>query len=179
MSAEQKHILSQFLENTPCSEDARKRYAERIDQGKYTRDENLTSHFCVYFLPYDPTTGRVFLVLHKKADIWITAGGHMDEGELPLETLEREVFEELGVKGARPNPAEPFYLTLTECYNADKYGCVWHFDIWYAVPVNPAEMNVDPIEFHDTRWFTLGEACELLTYQDYPNALETFANLVL
>jgi 8-oxo-dGTP pyrophosphatase MutT (NUDIX family) len=42
--------------------------------------------------------GKVLLIKHKKLGIWLNPGGHVDEGELPHETAEREFFEETGVK---------------------------------------------------------------------------------
>lgn len=42
--------------------------------------------------------GKVLLVRHKKLNIWLAPGGHIEEGELPHEATEREVFEETGVK---------------------------------------------------------------------------------
>ncbi len=42
--------------------------------------------------------GKVLLVKHKKLGIWLNPGGHIDDGELPHQTAEREFFEETGVK---------------------------------------------------------------------------------
>lgn len=63
----------------------------RAAEGKLTRDENPTTHFSVYFLPYNPKTKEIFIVAHKKSGLWLSPGGHIDKGELLLETLEREM----------------------------------------------------------------------------------------
>ena len=40
---------------------------------------------------------KVLLIHHKKLDIWIPPGGHIDENETPDEALEREIMEELNL----------------------------------------------------------------------------------
>lgn len=41
---------------------------------------------------------KVLLVHHKKLDIWLAPGGHVDENELPHQAAEREMWEETGLK---------------------------------------------------------------------------------
>lgn len=41
---------------------------------------------------------KVLLVKHKKLGFWLAPGGHIEEGELPHEAAEREVYEETGVR---------------------------------------------------------------------------------
>jgi len=40
---------------------------------------------------------KVLLVYHKKLDIWLYPGGHVEENETPDETVIREVTEETGL----------------------------------------------------------------------------------
>lgn len=44
--------------------------------------------------------GKWVLSKHKKRDTWETQGGHIEEGETPLECAKRELFEESGIKDA-------------------------------------------------------------------------------
>ena len=41
---------------------------------------------------------KVLLVYHKKLDVWLYPGGHVEENENPDETLVREVKEETGLE---------------------------------------------------------------------------------
>jgi len=41
--------------------------------------------------------GRVLLIFHPYIKAWMQPGGHIDEGECPIDTAIREVFEETGV----------------------------------------------------------------------------------
>ena len=86
LAEEIKHAL-QICVNT--NEDVYRKFLERLRRGEFTRDENNTSHFCVYFLPYNKDTQEVFFCYHKKSGLWLSPGGHIDKGEGILEALNR------------------------------------------------------------------------------------------
>ena len=48
--------------------------------------------------------GRWVLSKHKSRDTWETQGGHIEEGETPLECAKRELFEESGIRDAEIYP---------------------------------------------------------------------------
>ena len=73
---------------------SRRVFEKRLLEGKLTRDENPTSHFCVYFSAFDPKSQKVFIGFHKKSRLWLFNGGHMDKGETPMEAIKREMGEE-------------------------------------------------------------------------------------
>ncbi len=41
--------------------------------------------------------GKTLLLYHKKLQMWLPPGGHIDEGELPEEAVLREIKEETGL----------------------------------------------------------------------------------
>lgn len=41
---------------------------------------------------------KVLLLLHKKVNLWLSPGGHIDEHELPHQAAQREFFEETSIK---------------------------------------------------------------------------------
>ena len=142
------------------------RYQKRVEEGTYTRDENPASHFCVYFLPYNPKTKEVFITLHKKSGLWISPGGHIDRGETLFQTLNREIQEELGMANYFAQPQQPFLLTITPIENPVQ-PCKFHFDIWFLLQTDGKDFQVDPKEFHTTQWVSFAEARRLVT--DPPN----------
>lgn len=67
--------ISEILDRSLCdSEVTYKAFKKRLEEGNITRDENPKSHFCVWFLPYDLRTKKVFIVHHKKSGLWISPG---------------------------------------------------------------------------------------------------------
>ncbi|MFA6042312.1 MAG: NUDIX domain-containing protein [Patescibacteria group bacterium] len=142
------------------------KFRERLEEGKWTRDENPQSHFCAYFLPYNPETKEVFIVHHKKSGLWIAPGGHIDEGETLFQTLNREIEEELGVKQFFSSSQMPFLLTITPI-EMQTHPCKMHYDIWYLVQTNGKNFQIDPKEFLATKWLSIEAARKYVT--DPPN----------
>lgn len=154
--------ISAITNSSTCDPDVFKDFKQRIEEGSLSRDENPKTHFGVFFLPYNFKNKKVFLVHHKKAGSWISPGGHMDKGEVPYETLNREIFEELGIKKFFKTEPKPFLLTTVKI-NRDTHPCKKHYDIWYLVPTDGRDFNVDQQEFLDTKWLTVEEARALVT----------------
>ncbi len=164
--------IEEILRSVEAPPEIRAAYAERLKQGAPTRDENPTSHFCSYFLPYDIKGKKVFLELHKKSGLWLSPGGHIDKGETPLETAQREMEEELGVKGAIASGTRPLFLTVTHIAR-DPRGCTAHFDIWYFIPAGEANFNTAKEgEFDEARWATLDEARRMVVEENTLKALD-------
>lgn len=158
--------IKEMLRLPICSEAVRNHWLKRLEEGRFTRDEYDKSHFCVYFLPYNTATKKVFIVHHKKSGLWLSPGGHIDKGETLMQTLNREIEEELGVKNKVKNEIQPFLLTITPISNPVQ-PCKEHLDVWYRISTDGSGFSVDPKEFHEIRWVTLDEARQLVT--DPPN----------
>lgn len=168
LDQEIRDIASHSNEQSP---EVLKRFIERTYEGRLTRDENDKTHFCSYFLPYNPSTRDVFIVHHKKSGLWLAPGGHIDKGEDLLTGLNREVHEELGVDNAFPELPKPFLLSLTLINNPPQT-CTEHLDFWFLLQTDGAHFKVDPQEFHSTKWVSFEEAKQLMTDKANLEALE-------
>lgn len=146
-------------------------FLQRIEQGNLIRDEDEKSHFCVYFLPYNPDTQKVFITHHKKSDLWISPGGHIEKGETLLDALVREIKEELGLDFDIEEIDAPFMISITEIDNPPQL-CRSHYDIWYLISTDGGDFNIDSQEFHEARWVTLSRARELVTDPNNIKALD-------
>ena len=147
-----------------------RRIVARIEEDSVTRAENLASHVCAYFLPHDLQSKKVFLVHHRKSGLWLSPGGHVEPGETLLDTLNREVEEELGLEQAYSGDEQPFMLSITEIVNPTQE-CRTHFDVWYLLKADGLELRPDTREFLESRWLDFSESRELVTDQATLRAL--------
>lgn len=113
------------------------------------------THLVAYFVIASTEMDQVLLVDHKKAELWLPPGGHVDPGENPKETVRREAREELGID-AEFLFDEPILLTVTKTVgNVAKHTDV---SLWYLLIGNPhRSLDYDPDEFNQIRWFAIDE----------------------
>jgi len=117
-------------------------------------------HLAVYFSLLDDASRSVMLVNHVKAASWVPPGGHVDDGEDPRWTVEREAFEELGVtpKFHEISDHSPFFVTVTQTRGPGSHTDV---TLWFVLLGDRgAEVRMDMREFTEVRWFGLDEQAE-------------------
>src|SRR3989344_7239198 len=167
--------ISRVLDLSLCdSEDTYGRFLKKLEERALTRDENPQTHLCVYFLPYNFKSKKVFIVHHKKSGLWLSPGGHIDKGEEILKTLNREIEEELGVKNYFQDTPLPFLFTIIPISSKIRQ-CTTHYDMWYLMHTDGANFEIDPSEFYDTKWMTLEEARKIIVDSTNLQALEAVA----
>lgn len=71
--------------------------------------------------------GKWVLSRHKKRDTWETQGGHIEDGETPLECARRELFEESGISDADIYPVCDYWgFNHQACSNGMVFLAVVH-----------------------------------------------------
>jgi 8-oxo-dGTP diphosphatase len=115
-------------------------------------------HLVAYFAVVDVDDGRVLLVDHINAGLWLPTGGHVEPGEDSRATVERELEEELGVTGPLVEglSSNPLFVTQTTTVGSD----AGHVDVslWYVVAASVDDrLEPDPGEFHRVRWWSWAE----------------------
>lgn len=156
MSCQLISHLKKIAEATNAEDAVKKEFVRRAEKGSLTRVENPLTHFCVYFAGYDPGSRQVFIGHHKKSGLWLFNGGHLDEGELPPEALEREAGEEWGKHIKLDGHYLPSLLTVTDIHHFTQQTCRTHYDIWYFIPLDKNTFHPDEgllaTEFYLTGW---------------------------
>jgi len=66
--------------------------------------EKLLSHYTATGFVVNKKRDKLLFIFHKKLQLWLPPGGHVDAGELPHEAVLREVFEETGVRAQIIDP---------------------------------------------------------------------------
>lgn len=143
----------------------------------YTREENPDEHICAFFIPVVKDKRMVFVGHHKKADDWIPPGGHVDKGEVPLQTVIREMEEELQYKITDEE------VVLFDCANKSimkpHTPCKRHYDLVYVVYLPElVDFTYDPGEFYDAKWLSFEEAAAKTTTAAFKPMMEHVRDLV-
>jgi 8-oxo-dGTP pyrophosphatase MutT (NUDIX family) len=157
--------LQQEIESSldVCADEVtRDAYEARLQSGPLERDVDPISHFCAYFVPFNPVTKELLIGDHKKSGLWLMPGGHIDAGETLYTTINREIEEELGVVNFFTERPLPFLMTITDILH-DVRPCKKHFDIWHKVETDGKDFEIDYTEYHEVRWVTISEARKLIT----------------
>ena len=112
-------------------------------------------HLASYFVLFDDVHQKILLCDHKKGRAWLPSGGHVDIGEDPKTTVERECLEELNVTADFRSPY-PLFLTETLIEGLTPR----HTDVslWYVLKGDSNKAyEFDKSEFNDIRWFHLND----------------------
>jgi ADP-ribose pyrophosphatase YjhB (NUDIX family) len=127
----------------------------------------LTREFTVaVFVVHDD---RVLLHYHRKLDMWLPPGGHIEPAELPDDAAVREVAEETGVRalliGERPLALDyPRQLVRPAGIQLEDIGPGHqHVDlVYFAVPVDgDATLGAEDAREPGTGWYALDELAGL------------------
>ncbi|HEY0011033.1 MAG TPA: NUDIX hydrolase [Candidatus Paceibacterota bacterium] len=108
-------------------------------------------HLVSYFVVVDPEAKKILLMDHIKACLWLPSGGHVEKGEHPKTTVEREIQEELNINADFISEL-PIFLTRTVTVGLT----AGHTDVsfWYVVKGDSRQhITFDTSEFHGYRWF--------------------------
>src|SRR3989338_5440836 len=129
-----KSELKSLLKNPHIDNNYLLLLLKRIEKSKkLLKQEGVRDHFSSLFVPVNIRERKIFLVHHKKAGSWIPPGGHIDSGEMPVQTVKREFHEELGF--TLTNEKIQLFSASTYVLKKDPF-CKIHYDIWYLVYVN-------------------------------------------
>jgi 8-oxo-dGTP pyrophosphatase MutT (NUDIX family) len=109
----------------------------------FSRADDIGHVTCSAFIVSDDLA-NVLLIHHAKYDMWLSPGGHGDDGETILQAASREVDEETGVKGMSVLTPNIFDIDIHRIpYSAKKDEAEhWHFDVRYAFKA-PANVSID------------------------------------
>ncbi|MBU3616951.1 NUDIX hydrolase [Polynucleobacter sp. JS-Polo-80-F4] len=101
--------------------------------------------------------GRVLLIFHPHIKRWFQPGGHIEEGDSPIEAAIREVHEETGyVCELDSENQDPIDIDIHEIPENPKKGesAHLHIDLLYQLRVLREEQSLEDIE---CRWFAFAD----------------------
>lgn len=139
-----------------------------------------------YIVHLDSDEPRVLLHMHKKMQMLLPIGGHVELHETPWQAVAREMKEESGyllsqVKVLQPNQRiqslsdiiiHPQPVALTDQDVTKEH---FHTDMAFAFTVHgDPQGNVDEEESTDLRWLTKAELDKLMVAEIFPNTREIY-----
>lgn len=160
-----------------------------------TATRSHVRHFTVTGYVTCPERRTLLVVHHKKLDMWLPPGGHLEPNEVPHEAAIREVYEETGVLASVPDPnpdvdpdlclrgirdvqiPRPFamgYQVIPEHRGEAEHV---HLDMAYALTTSDGlalDPNLD--EVNAVRWLT---AAEILLSEHVFDAVKGFARVYM
>ena len=153
------------------------RVLTKLDNGLLLREDDPQEHFIVMFLPVDPSSQQVLVVHHKRARKWLFPGGHIEPAESLIQTLNREVSEELGLRRQFSETALPFLISVTDGIRDVGRKCTTHYEIWFLLETDRRKVNVGMEEFFESRWVDSHQAQALIDDRACLSGLERLSAL--
>lgn len=111
---------------------------------------------------------KVLLHFHKKLNLWLAVGGHIEDNELPEEAALREILEETGLSATLYDPdkklgvsdvkelSRPMHILLEDIGETHK-----HIDLIYYAKSESNVLNPQDGETNNLKWFTASEIKDL------------------
>jgi 8-oxo-dGTP diphosphatase len=134
-------------------------------------------HLVAYFPLVDLRERAILLIDHVTSGLWLPPGGHVEAGEDPLRTVEREIVEELG-RPARYTArlgSRPLFLSVARTVGAHSHTDV---SLWYVVAGHAGELlRSDPREIRRCAWTAFADVSALPPERRDPH-LERFVRKV-
>ena len=98
-----------------------------------------------------------FLLVREENGLWEIPGGGIDHGEHPIETIKREIIEEMGIEVLDVNPTIQYFVIAKALDN------VWKSSVFYLTKLKNLEFTPTE-ECKEIRFFTKEEAEKINTY---------------
>ncbi|MCU1362807.1 MAG: pyrophosphohydrolase including oxidative damage repair enzyme [Acidimicrobiaceae bacterium] len=95
----------------------------------------------------------VILHLHRRLEIWVQPGGHVDPGESPLAACVRETLEETGLVVRHLEPPLLFHVDVHPGPKGHT-----HYDLRYVLLADPLDPTPPDHESPEVYWFDFADA---------------------
>ena len=150
----------------------------RTTAAPYSRAQFAPGHITASCFIIDGA-GRLLLHHHRRLDRWLQMGGHLEEGETPLEAAMREAAEESGLCDLQivsDGIADLDVHVIPAGRGEPEHR---HFDVRYSARTgSPDTIAMDAHESNALQWVGLGRAAALMQGEESLRVLRKIARLL-
>jgi len=179
MEEKLKKLVLSLKDNKHTDKETINKFLKRFSKKNtgLSKEESYSDHICAFFVPVNKEKSLVYLGHHIKANDWIPPGGHIQKGELPIETVVREFEEELRYC-LKKEEIRFFDISVRDLEPNPRHNCKRHYDFWFAVFID--EINFDYLEkeYYDAGWHTFRQADERIKTRQYNNIVQKIKKLL-
>ena len=94
----------------------------RLDERLISTDRNAPYHYTTSSMVLDREKNKLLMIYHKIYRSWSWPGGHVEEGEDLFYSALRELYEETGLRRAKPLSEEPIAMELMPVGSHERKG---------------------------------------------------------
>ena len=171
--------IEQLRRIKPLDEQEEKDIAETVEWlklgGHIHKPDNMEQHLGVLTQVLSPDRESVYLINHKKAQMWLPPGGHVDKDVSLQEAVRNEIREELNIEAAFIDENSFFHTrTLTQGSNAG------HIDVtyWFMLEGDTSmQYEVQEKEASGSKWFKIQELLDDLNFSHLHRSLKKIQNI--
>ena len=161
-----QHLLQTYLTHFPNEKKRVENVANAIQKEEpIWKETHPTGHLTGSAFILDASCTKSVAILHKKHNVWVQAGGHIEDHEPSLwQAALREAEEETGLKNLQYLPLIPKFPDLPFDWDVHNipfdikrgHGEHWHYDCRYVfVAPQQADFQGEYGELNAIRWVDL------------------------
>lgn len=128
---------------------------------RYWSRETLSGHLTASAWITDSKQTRAVLLHHKKLDLWVQPGGHIDDEDATLlDASLREASEETGLNDLQPKLSSVFDLDVHRIPERKTEPEHWHLDVRYWFTTENMDLTISE-ESNELSWLSADEIKKL------------------
>jgi 8-oxo-dGTP pyrophosphatase MutT (NUDIX family) len=144
----------------------------KLESQAFQQHQDSAGHITGSALVLDSSRKFMLLIFHPKLQKWIQPGGHVEAGEYPFQTAERETCEETGLTALRLTTTQPIDVDVHPI-PAGKTPAHLHYDLRYLfIYPETVESSREWQAELSCRWVELNEVERLTNEESVLRLLE-------
>lgn len=155
-------VISSYIPSDPVGAHYQQQCLALIERyptsfaNRYSYQTGQHGHFTAQAIIFNPNLKAIALARHKKLNILIGFGGHVEPGDVDLiATATREANEESGLKNLRLCSRVPIDIDVHGFPAKGDQPDHLHYDIRFLYTTTDTEFAPGPGESNETEWVTL------------------------